>query len=141
MKLSRRRAVRIRDCRSPYVRQAIPLRSVPMRSCTITIARASAILSGRSITTGEGAVLSWIDELVPRTPTPARLLQNLKDAYEIYCDSQIPRRRQVIFLGLHAAQRIAYWIGWTTAGHGKATAARPRARLRQAERTVDFSSQ
>jgi hypothetical protein len=59
--------------------------------------------------------LSWIDELVPQAPTPARLREYLADAYRVYSDVRVPLVRRPVFLLMHAGQRIAYWLGWTFA--------------------------
>jgi hypothetical protein len=64
--------------------------------------------------------MSWLDELAPPPLTPGALLADLRGAWRMYSDAQLPLMDRVVFLHLRAGQRIAYGLGWN-AGRRRAT--------------------
>jgi class 3 adenylate cyclase len=69
--------------------------------------------------------MSWLDELAPPPLTPGALVADLRDAWRMYADAQLPLVDRLVFLQLRAGQRIAYGIGWN-AGRRRAISRIPR---------------
>lgn len=49
-------------------------------------------------------------------PTPTRVLADLRGCWRDYRELAVPLPRRIVYCGLRAGQRCAYWAGWT-AGH------------------------
>ena len=68
---------------------------------------------------GRDVALSWIDELSPMPPTPRALAGDLLECWGEYRAEGLPRRTRLVFCGLRASQRIAYWLGWQAGARGR----------------------